>query len=281
VSVGADYLERIVPSVRRRLDERRSLVPQAELEAVSGPGGRSSFAVAVSAPGVSLIAEVKRASPSRGSIRPDLDVGRLVGDYAKAGARSVSVLTEQDFFTGCLADLRTAAEHTHLPLLQKDFIFDPYQIFEARAFGASAVLLIAALLDDRQLVDLAGLAVAIGLEVLLEVHDETEMARALAIEGEDVVIGINNRDLASFAVSLDTTVRLSGLVPADRLLVSESGVRTHEDVERLAALGVDAVLVGESLLAQIDVERAIHRLMDPPLSGTVRSSESAGRGGEE
>ena len=224
-----------------------------------------------------MIAEVKRASPSRGPIRLDLDVGQVVRDYTKAGAKAVSVLTEEDFFRGSLADLRAAAEYTSLPLLRKDFVVDPYQIHEARAYGASAVLLIVALLDEQQLEELARLAGEAGLDVLVEVHEATEMVRALAIEGEGVVIGVNNRDLKTFNVSLETTVQLAALVPDGRLVVSESGVRTRKDIERLAALGIDAVLVGESLLAEADVERAVRELMGPALVEVAGSGESAGR----
>ena len=227
---------------------------------------------------MSLIAEVKRASPSRGPIRLDLDVGQVVGDYTKAGAKAVSVLTEEDFFRGSLADLGVAAAHTSLPLLRKDFVVDPYQIHEARAYGASAILLIVALLDERQLEELAQTACDEGLDVLVEVHDTTEIARALAIDAEGVVIGINNRDLNTFTVSLETTVHLAGVVPDGHLVVSESGVRTCKDIEKLAALGIDGVLVGESLLAEADVERAVRELMGPALAEVAGSAESVGRG---
>jgi indole-3-glycerol phosphate synthase len=245
-----------------------------------GRRDRPSFAAAVDAPGMSLIAEVKRASPSRGPIRPDLDVGQVARDYTKAGARAVSVLTEEDFFRGSLADLQTAAEHTPLPLLRKDFVIDPYQIHEARALGASAILLIVALLDEQRLVELAQLAAEVGLDVLVEVHDANEMAKALAIKGEGVLIGVNNRDLKTFAVSLETTVRLASLVPDGRLVVSESGIRTSEDIEKLAALGIDGVLVGESLLAEADTERAVRELMGSALAEVAGPGESMGSGAD-
>jgi indole-3-glycerol phosphate synthase len=268
VSTTPTYLDRIVPAVRRRIYERSSSLPLSKLQAMSGPGRRPSFVAAISAPGVSLIAEVKRASPSKGPIRPDLEVEAMVQAYEQAGARAVSVLTEQDHFQGSAADLQAAAAATGLPVLRKDFIVDAYQVHEARVWGASAVLLIAALLDDRELRDLAGLAVRVGLDVLLEVHDEAELDRALAVDG--AVIGVNNRDLRTFAVSLETTERLAGLVPAGRLLVSESGIRDHVDVVRLASLGVDGVLVGESLLREPDVGAAARALMEPPPSVGAR-----------
>ena len=255
------YLDRIVPAVVRRIEERKARLTEARLAAMPGPAGRPSFAAAVGAPGVSLIAEVKRASPSKGPIRPALDVGEIVQAYEANGARAVSVLTEEDHFRGSLDDLRSAAADTGLPLLRKDFIVDGYQIYEARVWGASAVLLIAALLSDDRLHDLTGLAFDLGLDVLLEVHDAAELARALSFDG--VVIGVNNRDLRSFEVSLETTVELAGLVPAERLLVGESGIRGRTDVEMLAACGVDAVLVGETILRDADVGQAVRSLMDP------------------
>ena len=274
------YLDRIVPSVLRRLDERKSSVPLEELRAAAERqvvvGARAAFAAALAAPGVSLIAEVKRASPSKGPIRPALDVGEMVGAYEAAGARAVSVLTEQDHFAGSLEDLCTAAGRTSLPLLRKDFILDGYQIYEARIFGASAVLLIAALLDDHHMAELAALAFDLGMDVLLEVHDAAEMARALALDG--VIVGINNRDLRSFTVSLETTVELAGLVPAGRLLVGESGIREHTEVEKLASCGVDAVLVGETILRSPDVRAAVRALMEPiPAVAFSRKAERKGR----
>ena len=255
------YLDRIVPSVLRRLEERKRRIPKAKLEADPGPGTRASFSDALRAPGVSLIAEVKRVSPSRGPIRPGLKVRPLVMTLEAAGARAISVLTEEDHFRGSLQDLRAAVGATELPVLRKDFILDEYQVYEARAAGASAVLLIAALLSDEQLRRLAGVVADLGLDVLLEVHDAAEMSRALSVEG--VVIGVNNRDLRTFDVSLETTLELAGLVPRGHLLVGESGVWTHADVERLAAAGVDGVLVGESLLRSPDVDAAVGKLMCP------------------
>jgi indole-3-glycerol phosphate synthase len=263
------YLDRIIPAVLRRLEERQRRVPQEILESLPLPGARASFAEAIRAPGMSLIAEVKRASPSKGPIRPGLDAGLLAREYEVAGARAISVLTEQDHFGGSMDDLRAAVDATELPVLRKDFILDQYQIHEARMWGASAVLLIAALLSDEKLRRLAGLAADLGLDVLLEVHDRMEMARALVLDG--VVIGVNNRDLRTFAVSLDTTVELAALVPPERLLVGESGIRTRADIERLAACGVDGVLVGESLLRSRDVETAVGELMHPTPAVPPRS----------
>lgn len=275
---GRTYLDRIMPLVEQRLEERKRRLPPVDLErlaAASAGVPRPSFAAAIAAPGLSLIAEVKRASPSKGPLRPALDVGELVSAYESAGARAISVLTEQDYFAGSLDDLVTAAEHTSLPVLRKDFVIDAYQVYEARAFGASAVLLIAALLDDARMSRLSGLAFDLGLDVLLEVHDEAELARAAAIEG--VIVGINNRDLHTFEVSLDTTRRLAGLVSQGTLLVSESGIRERRESEKLAACGVDAILVGEALLRSQDVEEGVGSVILP---GTPVASRRSVNGGQ-
>jgi len=270
---GRSYLDVIVPDVRRRLAERQARTPLAELKTAGERRERASFAGALRGPGLSVIAEVKRFSPSKGPIRPDLDAGALAAAYETGGAAAISVLTEGDHFRGSLDDLQTAAGCTTLPLLRKDFIVDPYQVYEAGAYGASAVLLIAALLDDRDLRDLAALARDLRLDVLLEVHDASEMARALFVE--DAVIGINNRDLRTFEVSLQTSLKLAGLVPPGRLLVAESGIKDRADVEELASAGVDAVLVGESLLRQGEAAAALSALVDPPVEVARRSDETA------
>ncbi|MCL5736634.1 MAG: indole-3-glycerol phosphate synthase TrpC [Actinobacteria bacterium] len=260
---GETYLDRIVPAVLVRLEERKRELPLSALEAsIDGTGDqgrRLSFVESIAADGVSLIAEIKRASPSKGPIWPDLEVGPLVMAYERAGARAISVLTEQDYFKGSLEDLCAAVAATSLPVLRKDFIVDVYQIYEARAAGASAVLLIAALLSDVELRTLAALAEDLDLAVLLEVHDAQELARALRFPG--VVIGVNNRDLRTFEVSLQTTCDLARLVPTGRLLIGESGIRTNDDLRMLKASGVDGVLVGETLLRSPDVETAIRDLI--------------------
>lgn len=255
------YLDQIIPAVRCRLERHKHMMPLRELQILAAREAPESFAAALHTSGLSLIAEIKRASPSKGPIRPDLDVRQTVEAYQAAGARAVSVLTEEDYFLGGLNDLQTAAACTHLPVLRKDFIIDPYQVFEARAFGASAVLLIAALLGDEQLHHLTELAHEVGLDVLLEVHDKSELKRALTID--KVIIGVNNRDLRSFAVSLETTACLASSVPPDRILVSESGIRDRGDVEWLASCGVDAILVGESLLRSSEVQRAVRAMVQP------------------
>lgn len=269
------YLDRIVPAVAEHLQERRKVLPLSILE--SATRGRSSergaaFQAALAAPGMSLIAEVKRASPSKGLIRPSLDVAAVVSAYERGGARALSVLTEADYFRGSLVDLEEAVAATLLPVLRKDFIIDEYQVYEARVSGAAAVLLIAALLPDQRLAELAQAAEELGLAVLLEVHDGWELDRALAVDS--AIIGINNRDLRTFEVSLDTTLRLAPQAPAGRLLVGESGITSREDVERLAACGVDGVLVGEGLLRAEDLEGAARALLGTS-GAAFGASESA------
>jgi indole-3-glycerol phosphate synthase len=254
-----EYLDSIVQDVRRRLEQRRQTVPLYRLRAMSAPAGRPSFVQALEAPGLSLIAEVKRASPSKGPLRPQLDVQDLVARYEVAGASAVSVITEEDHFRGSLDDLAAAVGGSSLPVLQKDFILDEYQLHEARALGASAVLLIAAILDHDELMALGETARRLSLAVVAEVHDEVELEQSLLLK--DAVIGINNRDVRSHDVSLATTFRLVSQVPPERMVIGESGVRGREDFLRLEAAGVDGVLIGEHLLVQEDVEAAIRDLL--------------------
>jgi len=205
-----------------------------------------NFGAALDGPDISLIAEVKRASPSKGPLRPDLDASSLAREYSAAGAAAISVLTEKDYFLGGFADLEAARAAAGLPVLCKDFIIEEYQVYEARAHGADAVLLIAAVLTRRRLEDLLATARSLGMAALVEVHNRSELAEAL--ECRPAIIGINNRDLADFSVDIKTTLDLRPLVPPGILVVSESGIRTHDDVRMLQEIGVDAVLVGEALV---------------------------------
>jgi indole-3-glycerol phosphate synthase len=224
------------PSLRGRAESRR---PAPDFAAALGAG-----------PGIGVIAEVKRRSPSAGEIRADAPASSVARVYAKAGAAAISVLTDAEFFGGSLVDLEAVADGVVVPLLRKDFTLDPVQVYEARAAGASAVLLIARILDDAQLADLGALAGELQLSVLVEVHDEGEVERALKSGAR--VIGVNNRDLATFTTDLGVTERLSRYIPAGVLLVSESGIREVSDVEQLAEAGVSAVLVGEALMRAAD-----------------------------
>jgi indole-3-glycerol phosphate synthase len=218
---------------------------EASLEHAPRPRG---FATALADPAhVSLIAECKRRSPGAGSIRPGLDPVRLTRSYEDAGAAALSVLTDRDYFGGSNADLMAIRSATEIPVLRKDFTLDPLHVLEARSIGADAILLIVRILDDSTLRVLYDEATALGMDVLVETHDAGEMERALALGAR--VLGINNRDLSNFTTDLGTTLRLLAQLPDDVIVVSESGIRNKEDVERLAAGGVDAILVGEALLS--------------------------------
>jgi len=232
----------------------------AEL-AKSAPPPRDA-AAALRAPGVSLIAEVKRASPSKGLLRPDLDPGALARRYEAAGASAISVLTDARYFQGSTVDLRAVRADTRLPVLRKEFILDPFQVYEARAAGADALLLIVAALEDDPLASLYELTLSLGMDALVEVHDAEELTRALRISPR--IVGVNNRDLRTFEVDLETTARLRQQIPANVVLVSESGVHTRQDVERLAEMGADAMLVGESLVRAADPRKKIAELLGRP-----------------
>jgi indole-3-glycerol phosphate synthase/phosphoribosylanthranilate isomerase len=208
-----------------------------------------------------LIAEVKRASPSRGLLVQDFDPLCLARAYQQNGAAAISVLTDEHFFQGHLDYLKAIRKEVDLPILRKDFVFDPYQVYEARAAGADAILLIVAMLSDEELHALHRLARALGMTALVEVHDEPELRRALALRPR--LIGVNNRDLRTFAVDLATTERLRPFVPPDVTLVAESGIHTPADVDRLAQIGADAVLVGESLVTAGDTGTTVHELVRP------------------
>ncbi|MHB9111484.1 MAG: indole-3-glycerol phosphate synthase TrpC [Thermoleophilia bacterium] len=282
----AGFLEKILASTREDLEERKRQTPLDELkDSVKGgvgqisPAGKSdlapaageersqaigdkhSLAAAVARPGISVIAEVKRASPSKGDIRPDLDVAEIVTAYEQAGAAAISVLTEPRYFKGSLDDLATARKTlaSPVPILRKDFVVDPYQIWEAAAAGADAVLLIVAALTADELSSFQKEAAEAGLECLVETHDPDELKDALASGA--TLIGINNRNLRTFEVSLQTTLDMIGLVPDGVLVVSESGIATSADVARLAEAGVDAVLVGETLMRSADPGAGLRKLL--------------------
>lgn len=264
-----NILAQILDRTRTDVQDRRTRVPLVELQArcrdrapprdFLGALRREPDARERRRGAIRVVAEIKKASPSRGVIRADFDPAALAGAYAAAGADALSVLTDGPFFQGSLAHLVAVRGAVTLPILRKDFHVDAYQLWEARDVGADAVLLIAAALSSRQLQDLVGLARGLGLAALVEVHARLELEAALASGA--AVIGINNRDLRTFGVSLETTFSLLPDVPTETVLVSESGIAEHTQVARLAAAGVDAILVGEGLLRHPDVGAALRRLM--------------------
>ena len=246
-----DILLRIIRHKAREVSARAERTPLRTLgeraEAQAAPRG---FAAAlesrIAAGEAAVIAELKKASPSRGVLRKDFDPDAIARDYAAGGAAALSVLTDETFFQGADRHLVEARSAAGLPVLRKDFVIDPYQVYEARALGADCILLIVAALGDAQLNDLAGLAVHLGMDVLVEVHDAADLERAAHLE--PLLLGINNRDLRTFETTLDTTLALIERIPAGRTVITESGIHTRADVTRLRAAGVHGFLVGEAFM---------------------------------
>lgn len=264
-----NVLERIVAGTREDVRRRRAEIPLAELEtALAGRGDDRPFSEALTLPGVAVIAEHKRRSPSAGTLREGATVSDVVLAYQHGGAAAISILTEGAHFGGSLDDLREARATSALPILRKDFIVDPYQLYESAAAGADAILLIVAALERRVLAELHREARALDLDVLVEVHDEDELGCALEILDADV-IGINNRDLSDFSVDIDRTFELLSDVPAGKTVVSESGFHSREQLDELERVGVDAVLIGETLMRADDPERALRALTGADVDDTM------------
>ncbi|HZL48598.1 MAG TPA: indole-3-glycerol phosphate synthase TrpC [Solirubrobacteraceae bacterium] len=259
-------LERILESTRAEVARRKLELALEELEyrafALGGGGGGEAraprFGAALRGPGMAVIAEFKRRSPSAGKLREGADLQELVGAYERGGASALSVLTEGPNFDGSLEDLRAARAACELPILRKDFVVDEYQLYEARVARADAVLLIVAALGQEELVALHGRARALGLDVLVEVHDREELRAALSVGAE--LVGINNRDLRDFSVDVERTARLMSEIPAGVTVVSESGIAGAEQLNQLEDAGVAAVLVGELLMRSADPEAALRTL---------------------
>ena len=260
----SDVLARICADKRRHVEAQRAARSLAVIEclaAAAAPprGFRAALERKAAAGALALIAEIKKASPSKGLIRADFDPPTLARAYRDGGAACLSILTDAPYFQGDDAYLGAARDTVELPCLRKDFMLEPYQIVESRALGADCVLLIMAALEDAQAAELCHLAQSLGMDVLVEVHDGAELDRALALDAE--LLGINNRNLKTLKVDVATTESLAPRVGADRLLVAESGLYAHADLERMARAGARAFLVGESLMRQNDVTAATRRLL--------------------
>lgn len=255
--MAADFLDKILTAKRIEVATRKREKPLSP--GVKKAKDAGDFKEAIARTGLSLIAEIKRASPSKGLLALDLNPGDLARSYREAGARAVSVLTDKTFFQGSLGDLTIATIASGLPTLRKDFIIDHYQIYEAAQAGASAVLLIVAALPGDELVNLLTCAGSVGLDCLVEVHDADELRHAQAAGAK--IIGINNRDLTTFEVFLQTTLDLLPSLDPDVLVVSESGIRTPEDIRMLTEAGVHGVLIGEALVTTLDPKEKIRELM--------------------
>jgi indole-3-glycerol phosphate synthase len=258
-----DILKKIMHRKAEEVRARAERLPLAELKAgiAEVPPTRGfvdALNARVLAGGAAVIAEIKKASPSKGLLRVDFDPAGIAASYARGGATCLSVLTDRDFFQGSEADLIQARTACDLPVIRKDFTLDPYQVYEARSMGADCILLIAACLDDAQLADLSGLATELGLDVLVEVHDAEELDRAARVPGR--LLGINNRNLRTFEVSLETTIGLLNRVPEGRLAVTESGILSPGDVARMRHHGVHAFLVGEAFMRADDPGAELQRL---------------------
>jgi indole-3-glycerol phosphate synthase len=272
-----DFLTQIIAEKRARLAESKRAWTIEDLRAQSLDARQNAKSHTLSAalrPGraINIIAEIKRASPSKGMIRSDVNPSALARMYEAGGAVGISVLTEEDHFLGSLDDLRAVRAAVELPVLRKDFIFDEFQIYETAAAGADALLLIVAALDDRQLMGLRRITEdEMGMDALLEVHTSEELGRALKAGGS--LIGVNNRDLHTFDVSLDTSVRLAGEIPGHCIAVSESGLRTGDDLLRLRGFGYSGFLIGESLMRSGDPERALRALREEV--GTTEDTRNA------
>lgn len=262
--VTGSILDRIMDHKRAEVVRQKQESPLAEVRSAAGSSPpRPDFLAALRQPrgnGPALIAEIKRASPSRGQLAEKMDLSSLARLYQENGAAAISVLTDERFFRGSLDDLQAVADdgRIELPVLRKDFIFDPYQVYQARQAGASAALLIAACLEESQLASLMTLCEELGMSALVEIHNREELETALRCGAS--LVGINNRDLRDFSVNLGTTVELRPYVPEEVTLVSESGIHTRADVVRLAQAGVGAVLVGEALITAVDMAGKVREL---------------------
>ncbi|MBM3246013.1 MAG: indole-3-glycerol phosphate synthase TrpC [Candidatus Omnitrophica bacterium] len=257
-----DILKEIIQKKKEKIVLARQLLPEEDLKAkVQGLAPTRPFLEAIHKPRViSLIAEIKKASPSRGTIRENFNLAQVASAYKEAGVQAISVLTEEDYFGGNISYLNEAKTLIDTPVLRKDFILEPYQVYESRYFGADAILLIADLLTQEKLLELTELTCGLGMEYLVEVHTEKELKKVLKLKSVNL-IGINNRDLHTLEVDFKTTEKLFPLIPRDKVVVIESGIKSHQDVLFLKILGVSAVLVGETFMQAPDIKKKVEEVM--------------------
>ncbi len=267
-------LEQIVNSTRKSLAQHMEQTPLTNLKkAIGHQSPPRDFAVELRGDSIRLIAEIKRASPSKGLLCPNLDASSLARVYSRSGAAAISVLTESEYFRGSFTDLETVRREVELPLLCKDFIIDPYQIYKARAHGADVVLLIAAILTQNELETLLKTAHSLGMAALVEVHNRKELGKALGVSPQ--IVGINNRNLEDFSVNLETTLKLRPLIPEGTLVVSESGIHSRDNVLSLQQAGVNAILVGEALVTSPDPAAKIAELLGKVRQGKKKQETIA------
>jgi len=262
-----NVLDRIVAARRESVAHRKRVLPEVALKIAverKAPPPRD-FPASLSRPGINIISELKKASPSRGLLRAEFAPAALAAGFEQAGAAALSVLTEEDFFSGSLADLKEASRVTTIPILRKDFIIDPWQVWETRAAGADSFLLIAAILGDELLCGLLSLGRSLKMEPLVEVHSRGELERVLAAGAR--IIGVNNRDLRDLSVHLETSLELIEAIPDDCIAVSESGLRTQDDLVRLRHAGFNEFLIGDHLMQQAEPAVALRALLDPSGAG--------------
>jgi len=256
------FLEKIVAHKRKEVEEAKAKVPKQELiEALEeSPRQIRDFKAAMSHKGkVSLIAEIKRKSPSRGMIMPDLNIEEIAGIYQKAGAKAISVLTDEMYFGGRLEFIGRVKKAASLPVLRKEFIIDEYQLYESCFLGADAVLLIAAILSLDEIKRFLSILSSLGMQALVETHTEDDVGKCLEAGAE--IIGINNRDLDALELDMTTTERLKKLIPKDKIVVSESGIKTHKQIKQLKAMGVNAVLIGTAFMERTDIAASVKEIM--------------------
>lgn len=255
------FLSKIIEQKRREVEAKKLSLPLKELKAkLSYNFARRSLAGHINKPHtISLIAEIKQASPSRGIIRQDFDLLEIAAIYQEQGVAAISVLTDKKFFKGNLEYIRQVREITKLPVLRKDFIIDEYQVYESAYYEADALLLIADILSGEELTNFMEISRALGMEALVEIHTEEDLEKTLKTNA--AIIGINNRNLTTFEVDLETTSRLIPLIPKDKIKVSESGIKTHDQILFLKSLGVNAVLIGEAFMESQDIRAQIQALM--------------------